>query len=89
MEFKVLKDEKDWLEIEFKDIDHGFLSMIKEAIWAQEGVEINSFKINHPEAGKPLFILRTKKDAKKIWNAALDSLLETLDQFKKEIKNLK
>ncbi|MEM4714207.1 MAG: DNA-directed RNA polymerase subunit L [Candidatus Nanoarchaeia archaeon] len=90
MEFKILKEEKDWLEIEFEEVDHGLLSMLKEAIWMQDGVEIASFRIDHPEVGKPVFILRTKnKDAKKVWNDAVDSLLKTIDQFKKEVKSLK
>jgi DNA-directed RNA polymerase subunit L len=87
MEFKVIKDEKDWLEVQFEQIDYGLLNALKEALWEQEGVEIASYSLDHPEIGKPIFILRTNgKDAKKVWNAAIDSLIKNLEQLKKELK---
>ncbi len=90
MEYEVLKEETHELQIQFSEIDHGFLNLIKEALWQQPGVEMASFRLEHPEVGKPLFIVKTKgKDAKKIWNSAIDAASESLDKLGKEIKKLK
>ncbi|MEM2873868.1 MAG: RpoL/Rpb11 RNA polymerase subunit family protein [Candidatus Nanoarchaeia archaeon] len=90
MEIEILKEEKDFLELKFSEIDHGLLNMIKEALWKQSGVELASFRLDHPEISKPVFILRTKnKDAKKVWNLAIDSLSNELDKLDKEVKKLK
>ena len=90
MEYEVLKDEKHELQVQFSEVDHGFLNLIKEAIWQQAGVELASFRLEHPEVSTPLFVLKTKgKEAKKIWNAAIDSVSEELASLNKELKKLK
>ena len=90
MEIEVLKEEKDELQLKFSETDHGLLNMIKEALWKQSGVEMAAFKLEHPEVSKPVFLLKTKgKDAKKVWNSAMDSLSEDLEKLDKEIKKLK
>jgi DNA-directed RNA polymerase subunit L len=90
MEYEILKEETHEMQIQFSEIDHGFLNMIKEAVWQQSGVEMASFRIEHPEVSKPLFILKTKgKDAKKIWNSALAAIDEQLEKLSKELKKLK
>ena len=90
MEYEILKEETHELQIQFSEIDHGFLNLIKEAIWQQSGVEIASFRLEHPEVSKPLFVLKTKgKDAKKVWNSAIDSSKEQLEKLNKEMKKLK
>ncbi len=90
MEIEVLKEEKDELQLTFSETDHGLLNMIKEALWKQAGVEMAAFKLAHPEISRPVFLLKTKgKDAKKVWNSAIDSLSEDLEKLDKEIKKLK
>jgi DNA-directed RNA polymerase subunit L len=90
MEIEVLKEEKHELQIQFSEIDHGFLNLIKEAIWQQSGVELASFRLEHPEVGKPFFILKTKgKEAKKVWNSAVEAINEQLEKLGKEAKKLK
>ena len=90
MEIEVLNEEKDRLELKFSETDHGLLNMIKEALWKQSGVELASFKLEHPEISKPVFVLKTKgKEAKKVWNSAIDSIEEDLEKLDKELKKLK
>ncbi|MGC8940481.1 MAG: RpoL/Rpb11 RNA polymerase subunit family protein [Candidatus Nanoarchaeia archaeon] len=87
MEFKVLKEESDWLEIQFEEIDHGILNALKSALWEQKGVELASYSLDHPEIGKPILILRTAgRNAKDVWNSAIESLIKTIEQLKKEFK---
>jgi DNA-directed RNA polymerase subunit L len=90
MEVKILKDEKDELQIELSETDEGFLNLIKNAVWQQSGVEFAGFRIEHPETSKPIFIIKSKgKKAKDIWNSALESISEELDKFGKELKKIK
>jgi DNA-directed RNA polymerase subunit L len=90
MEATVLKEDKDSLQVELSEADHGLLNVIKEALWKQSGVEVASFRLEHPEVSKPVFVLKTKgKDAKKVWNSALESISSDLEKFEKEIKKLK
>jgi len=90
MDMKVLKDEKDELQIEFAETDQGFLNLIKEAVWQQSGVEFAGFSLEHPETSKPVFIIKSKgKKAKDVWNSAVESASEELDKFSKELKKIK
>ena len=91
MELNVLEDNKTDIKVEFSEKDEGFLNIIKTALWAQSETEMASFRIEHPEVSKPVFFLKVKagKDAKKVWNSALDSISEQLDDFGKKIKQLK
>lgn len=90
MEFNILKDEKDELLIEFAESDHGFLTLIKDAIWKESGVEFAGFKVEHPETSKPIFIIKTKgKKAKDVWNSALETVSSEVDKFEKELKKIK
>lgn len=90
MEVEILKEEKDALQLTFSETDQGLLNMVKEALWKQSGVEIAAFKLDHPEISKPVFVLKTKgKDAKKVWNSAIESLADDLGKLDKELKKLK
>ncbi|MFH0869254.1 MAG: RpoL/Rpb11 RNA polymerase subunit family protein [archaeon] len=90
MELKILKDDKDGLEIEFSETDEGFLNLIKDSVWKQSGVEFAGFKIDHPETSRPVFIIKSKgKKAKDVWNSAVEAVSEELDKFSKELKKIK
>ena len=92
MEANVLKTgDKNELRVEFSEKDEGFLNLIKTALWKQSETEMAGFKMDHPTAGKPVFTLKVKdgKDAKKVWNSALESVSEQLDSFGKDVKKLK
>ena len=83
--------DKNELKVEFSEKDEGFLNLVKTALWEQSETEMAGFRIEHPEVSKPVFFLRVKsgKDAKKVWNSALDLVSEQLSEFGKELKNLK
>ena len=88
--FEVLKNDKEELRLQFDTIDQGFLNFIKDAIWKQSGVEQAGFRIDHPEVGKPVFVIKTKgKKAKDVWNSAVDSLSKDLSKLEKDVKKLK
>ncbi len=90
MEVEVLNKEKNELKLQFSEADQGFLNLIKSALWQNSATDIAGFKIEHPQASKPVFILKTKgKEAKKVWNEALDSISEQLTKFEAEVKKIK
>ncbi|MBI4095323.1 MAG: hypothetical protein HY438_00520 [DPANN group archaeon] len=91
MEFTILEESKGTIKVEASERDEGFMNLIKRQLWLNGGVEIASFRIAHPDISKPVFVVKANsgKDPKKLWNAALGSISEDLDSFKKEVKKLK
>lgn len=72
---EILSKQKTLLKISFKPIDQGLLNAVNDKIWEDKNVESSGFQVTHPEVGEAIFTLRTKsKDAKSVWNTALDSL---------------
>lgn len=90
MEPNILKSKKDVLQIEFKEIDHGFINLVKDKLWEDKATEIAGYEVTHPEKGVLIFTLRTKgKDAKKVWNDALARLAKDVKEFDSEISKIK
>ena len=87
---KKLEKEKNKLRIKFDKIDHSVLTLISDQIWKEKDVDVAGFKIDHPEIGEPVFMLKTKrKDAKSVWNAAIDALLKENKELEKELSKIK
>lgn len=83
----MLKKDKNLLKLQFSEIDQGALNLIKSIIWQDNATQIAGFHIEHPEVGKPVFTLKTKnKEAKKVWNDALDKLGSQFNKIKNNIK---
>ena len=90
MKINVLESEKDLLKVEFEKKDEGFLNLIKKYVWQDKATELAGYKIDHPEVGKPVFVLKTKsKAAKKVWNDALTTAKKDIEDFEKELKKIK
>ena len=90
MKVNILESKNDLLKLEFEKKDEGFLSLVKKYLWEDKATEMAGYKIDHPEVGKPVFILRTKgKNAKKVWNDALAAIKKDLETFKQDIKKIK
>jgi DNA-directed RNA polymerase subunit L len=72
---EILSKQKNLLKVSFKPFDQGLLNAVNDRIWENKDIESSGFQITHPEVGEAIFTLRTKsKEAKSIWNSALDSL---------------
>lgn len=90
MKINVLTSEKDLLKVEFDKKDEGFLNLIKKYVWKDKATELAGYKIDHPEVGKPVFVLKTKgKAAKTVWNDALKAAKKDIEDFEKELKKIK
>ncbi|HIH19227.1 TPA: DNA-directed RNA polymerase subunit L [Candidatus Micrarchaeota archaeon] len=59
MEIVVVKNEKDYLEIEIKGEEYGFANMIKELLLEDSKVEFAAFRMDHPQAASPVLMVRT------------------------------
>lgn len=87
MEVEVLKKAKNELKLQFSEINQGILNLIKSSLWQDNATQIASFRIEHPEVGRPIFMLRTKgKEAKKVWNDAINKLGSQTDKLKTKFK---
>ena len=89
MEFIVLEESKDKLVFQLKGESHTFCNALKEALHQVKGVEIATYKIDHPLIGIPKFLIETKGvEPKKALKEALKGLKKKAEEFKKEIQKL-
>lgn len=87
MQIKILKQEKEELEIEIDNLT--IAELLRNELW-NENVEVSAWKREHPTKN-PVLIIRTKgKDAKKVLLDAIDKIQEKnqeiLKEFKKDFK---
>lgn len=82
MEIKVIKDETKELHIEFQTNDLTIPDLIANELLNNEDVEFAGVSKDHPETGKPLLVIKSKKKAK-------DDLLKALKKIDENFENLK
>ena len=87
MQIKILKQEKEELEIELDNLT--IAELLRNELWNEE-VEVSAWKREHPTKN-PVLIIRTKgKDAKKVLLDAIEKIQaknqEILKEFKKAFK---
>ncbi len=74
MEIKIIKKEKNYLEIELNNLT--VAELLRDVLWQDKATEIAAWKREHPSK-QPHLILRTQgKEAKKV-------LLETIEKVQK------
>lgn len=61
LKVKVLKKEKNFLELMLEGEEHSFPNLLRETLLEDEDVEFASYVIDHPQLGNPRLIVRTKK----------------------------
>jgi DNA-directed RNA polymerase subunit L len=83
MEIKIIKSEKNELEVEFGGADTSIPMLLVSRLNEDKGVEFAGFKKDHPIVGHPRVLLKTKK------KDAAELLLEKLDELKTEVETLK
>ncbi len=85
--FKIIEESKNKIIFEI-DLDIGLCHLVKEELYNDKDVSVASVKTEHPELGKPKFIVEAKDPKKAIQNA-IKRLQKKIDSFKKEAKKLK
>lgn len=86
MEFKVLEESKSKLVFELKGETHTFCNALKHELQQLKGVDIATYRIDHPLVGVPRFLIETKGiEARKALKDALKALKKKAVKFKKEV----
>ena len=60
MEFKILEESKNKLVFQLIGETHTFCNLLKDALQNVKGVEIATYRIDHPLVGVPQFLVETK-----------------------------
>ncbi|MBT5343096.1 DNA-directed RNA polymerase subunit L, partial [Candidatus Woesearchaeota archaeon] len=60
MEFNVIEESKTKLVFELKGETHTFCNVLKKELQDTKGVELVTYKIDHPLVGIPKFHIETK-----------------------------
>jgi DNA-directed RNA polymerase subunit L len=89
MEFNVIEESKTKLIFELPGETHSFCNALKHELTKVKGVEVVTYKIDHPLVGIPRFLLQTKAvEPRKALKTALKALKKQAEEFSKEIKKL-
>jgi len=89
MEFNVVEETKTKLIFELKGETHTFCNALKHELQQVKGVELVTYKIDHPLIGVPKFNLETKGvEPRKAIKEALANLKKKAKEFQKEVSGL-
>ena len=89
MEFNVIEESKTKLIFELKGETHSFCNILKKELQGTKGVELVTYKIDHPLVGIPKFQLETKGvEPRKALKSALATLKKKAKEFESESKKL-
>src|SRR3989344_5137817 len=83
MEINVLKNEKDYLEIELLGEEAGIANALVEALLEDSAVEFAAYKLEHPQTGSPILMVRVKE------GAAMGALKSAVKKLKKQAAEFK
>ncbi len=59
MELKVLRKDKNKVELEVAGEDHSFLNILVKTLLKDSSVKFASYRIDHPLTGNPVIIVET------------------------------
>lgn len=89
MELNILEESSKRMVFELKGETHTFCNALKEALWKIKGVEIASYKIEHPLVKIPKFLIETKGiEPREALKKAIEELRKKTKEFKKETEKL-
>lgn len=89
MEFTVIEETKTKLVFQLKGETHTFCNVLKHELQQVKGVNVATYRIDHPLVGVPQFLLETKGiEPRKALKEALGSLKKKAEQFQKEVGKL-
>ncbi|MFH1106876.1 MAG: RpoL/Rpb11 RNA polymerase subunit family protein [Candidatus Micrarchaeota archaeon] len=84
--YKIVSDEKDFLEIEFERQDVGFANLLVEKLLKGKSVSFAAAAYDHPLKGNSVLRIRAKDPKRELHRAAgavadeLESFLKALDK---------
>jgi DNA-directed RNA polymerase subunit L len=85
MDIKIIKQEKNLLEVDFGDVDQSIPQLLVTKLNQDKDTEMAAYKVEHPVMSSPMLILKTKKgDALKLFTETLEALKNDVEDFKKQ-----
>jgi DNA-directed RNA polymerase subunit L len=81
MYIKIIKDESNEVWLEFQDGDLTIPDLIASALLEKGNVEFAGVRKDHPEIGKPILVVKAKKNAG-------EELLKSIQELEENIKEL-
>lgn len=89
MELNILEESGKRMVFEIKGETHSFCNTLKEALWKIKGVEVATYKVEHPLIGIPKFLIETKGiEPREALKKAVSDLKKLGKEFKKEVGKL-
>ncbi|MEM1535105.1 MAG: RpoL/Rpb11 RNA polymerase subunit family protein [Candidatus Pacearchaeota archaeon] len=86
MKAKLIKEEKDLLEIETDNLT--IAELIRKQLWKNKATIIAGWKQSHPT--KPAVLtIKTKGDAKKVLKESIKEIQDELEKIKTAVKKAK
>lgn len=90
MELEILKSEKNYVEILVKGDDYGIANAVKEMLLEDKDIEFAAYRVDHPQVGKPVLMVRTKEgNPISAIKYTLKKLKKLSSDFKDSIKEAK
>ncbi|MBT3405396.1 hypothetical protein HN832_00080 [archaeon] len=87
MEIKILKDEKNEIEVEFDNLT--IVEILRVYLNKDSSVKFAAWKREHPTKNPILKVKTEGKAAKKVINDAIAGIDKELDSFEKDFAKLK
>ena len=89
MTIKILKNEKNVLEIDLGDVDSSIAQILSERLQNTKGVEFVACKVTHPVIGTPHLIVKTKTaDPVKLVTKEIEAVKKEVEDFKKQFSDI-
>lgn len=90
MEINVVKNEKEYLELELKGEEAGIANALVEALLEDKSVEFAAYRLDHPQAASPVLMVRTTDgSAMSALKSAIKKLKKQATEFKDALKDAK
>ncbi len=89
MTVKILKQDKNTLEIDLGEIDQSLAVILVEKLNETKGVEFAAYKREHPIIGTPHLIVKTKgSDPAKVVGKILGEIHKEVTEFRKQFSDI-
>lgn len=88
MEIKIIKKDKNYLEIELDNLT--IAELLRDVLWQDKATELAAWKREHPSKNPHLILKTNNKEAKKVLVETIEKIKklneELLTEFKKAMK---
>ncbi len=90
MEIEVIKNEKEYMEINLKGEEYGMANMLKELLLEDENVEFAAYRLDHPVVASPVLVIRTSSGTPlAALKSAVKKLRKMATEFRDAVKDAK